>query len=134
MRKTMFAFLLAFASMTAFAQRGDSGMTPEARAENQTKTLTENLKLSDDQKKQVYDLSLARAKKMQEMRDSQKMDREQMRASMETFNTEIAKILTVEQQEKYKTMLEDRRNNRGGGNGGPRGGAAPGADGGGTNN
>ncbi|MBO9613691.1 MAG: hypothetical protein J7619_13405 [Dyadobacter sp.] len=117
MRKTLLAILLAFVSFTTFAQRGGNA-TPEQRAENQTKTLTENLKLSEDQQKKVYDLSLTRAKKMQELRDSQNMDREQMRASMETFNTELSKILTVEQQEKYKTMLEDRRNNRGGGGGG----------------
>lgn len=121
MSKTLLAILMAFVSFTAFGQRG-SNMTAEQRAENQTKTLTENLKLSDDQQKQVYNLSLTRAQKMQEMRDAQKMDREQMRASMETFNTELAKILTVEQQEKYKTMLEDRRNNRGGGGGGAGGG------------
>ncbi|ACT96323.1 hypothetical protein [Dyadobacter fermentans] len=118
MKKSLLAILMAFASFTAFAQRGGGNMTAEQRAENQTKTLTENLKLSDDQQKQVYNLSLTRAQKIQEMRDAQKMDREQMRASMETFNTELAKILTVEQQEKYKTMLEDRRNNRGGGGGG----------------
>jgi Spy/CpxP family protein refolding chaperone len=115
MKKTLFAFLLAFASISAFAQRQASNITPEVRAENQTKTLTENLKLSDDQQKQVYALSLTRAKKVQELRDSQTQDRSQMRASMETFNNEITKILTVEQQEKYKTMLEDRRGNRGGG-------------------
>ncbi len=117
MKKSLLAILLAFVSFTTFAQRGGN-MTAEQRAENQTKSLTENLKLSDDQQKKVYDLSLVRAKKMQELRDAQNMDREQMRASMETFNTELAKILTVEQQEKYKTMLEDRRNNRGGGGGG----------------
>lgn len=119
MKKTLLAILLAFASFTTYAQRGGN-MTAEQRAENQTKTLTENLKLSEDQQKQVYNLSLARAQKMQEMREAQNIDREQMRASMETFNTEVAKILTVEQQEKYKTMLEDRRNNRGGGGGGGR--------------
>ena len=113
MKKTFFALILAFVSITAFAQRQDANTTPEQRAEAQTKTLKENLSLSDDQQKQVYTLSLARAQKMKEMRDAQKMDRTEMRASMETFNTEIAKILTVEQQEKYKTMLEDRRNNRG---------------------
>ncbi|MHA4742104.1 DUF4890 domain-containing protein [Dyadobacter sp. MSC1_007] len=118
MKRTLFAILLAFASLTAFAQRQGGNMTPEARAENQTKTLTENLKLSEEQQKQVYNLSLTRAQKMQEMRDAQNMDREKMRASMETFNTELGKILTVEQQEKYKTMLEDRRNNRGNGGGG----------------
>ena len=103
------AFVMLFASLTVFAQRQAADMTPEQRAENQTKTLKENLNLTDDQQKQVYDLSLARAKKMQELRAAQNADRSEMRASMETFNTEIAKILTVEQQEKYKTMLDDRR-------------------------
>jgi Spy/CpxP family protein refolding chaperone len=115
MKKILFVFLLTFATVTAFAQRqgGGGNMTAEQRAENQTKTLTENLNLSEDQKKQVYNLSLARAQKMQEFREKSNGDRSEMRASMETFNTEIAKILTVEQQEKYKTMLEDRRGNRG---------------------
>jgi Spy/CpxP family protein refolding chaperone len=114
MRKILFVFLLTFATFSAFAQRqGGGNMTAEERAENQTKTLTEKLNLSDDQKKQVYNLSLARAQKMQELRNSQNSDRSEMRASMETFNNEIAKVLTVEQQEKYKTMLEDRRGARG---------------------
>jgi biopolymer transport protein ExbD len=121
MRRILLAVLMAFVSFTTFAQRGGN-MTAEQRAENQTKTLTENLKLSEDQQKQVYNLSLTRAQKMQELRNAQNMDREQMRASMETFNTELAKVLTVEQQEKYKTMMEDRRNNRGGGGGGNGGG------------
>lgn len=121
MRKLMLSLFLAFASVAAFAQRQDSDMTPEKRAEAQTKTMTERLGLSDEQQKQVYALSLARVQKMQELRDSQTQDRSQMRASMETFNNEVAKVLTVEQQEKYKTMLEDRRNNGGGGGGrGPR--------------
>lgn len=113
MRKGLIALILTLTSFATFAQRQGSETTPEQRAENQTKTMTERLDLSDEQQKQVYALNLARVQKMQEMRDSQTQDRSQMRASMETFNTEIAKILTVEQQEKYKTMLEDRRNNGG---------------------
>jgi protein CpxP len=113
MRKGILALILTLASFVTFAQGRNSDMTPEKRAENQTKTMTERLDLSDEQQKQVYALNLARVQKMQELRESQTQDRSQMRASMETFNTEIAKILTVEQQEKYKTMIEDRRNNGG---------------------
>ncbi|MCF2492312.1 MULTISPECIES: DUF4890 domain-containing protein [Dyadobacter] len=124
MKKTMLAMLMALFSIAAFAQRQDSDMTPEKRAENQTKQMTEKLNLSEDQQKQVYNLTLARTQKMKELRDAQTADREQMRASMETYNNEVAKILTVEQQEKYKTMLEDRRggaDRRGGGSSrGPR--------------
>ncbi|MCF2497256.1 DUF4890 domain-containing protein [Dyadobacter chenhuakuii] len=127
MKKTMLAMLMALFSIAAFAQRQDSDMTPEKRAENQTKQMTEKLNLSEDQQKQVYNLTLARTQKMKELRDAQTADREQMRASMETYNNEVAKILTVEQQEKYKTMLEDRRGgdrrggDRRGGTRGPRG-------------
>ncbi|WP_082213342.1 hypothetical protein [Dyadobacter psychrophilus] len=130
MKKTMLAMIMALFSIAAFAQRQDSDVTPEKRAENQTKQMTEKLNLSEDQQKQIYNLSLARAQKVKEMREAQTIDREQMRASMETFNNEVAKLLTVEQQEKYKTMLEDRRggDRRGGdrrgdngGGGGPRG-------------
>ncbi|SKB53104.1 hypothetical protein SAMN05660293_00801 [Dyadobacter psychrophilus] len=126
----MLAMIMALFSIAAFAQRQDSDVTPEKRAENQTKQMTEKLNLSEDQQKQIYNLSLARAQKVKEMREAQTIDREQMRASMETFNNEVAKLLTVEQQEKYKTMLEDRRggDRRGGdrrgdngGGGGPRG-------------
>ena len=124
MRKTMLAMIMALFSVAAFAQRQDSDVTPEKRAENQTKQMTEKLNLSEDQQKQVYNLTLARAQKVKELREAQTVDREQMRALMETYNNEVAKILTVEQQEKYKTMLEDRRGGDrrgGGGGGGPRG-------------
>jgi periplasmic protein CpxP/Spy len=117
MKKTMLAMLMAFFSITAFAQRQNSDVTPEQRAENQVKMMTEKLSLSEDQQKQIYNLTLARTQKMKELREAQTADREQMRTSMETYNNEVAKLLTVEQQEKYKTMLEDRR-----GGGDPRGG------------
>lgn len=119
MKKGLIAIFMAMVSMTAFAQRQDSNATPEQRAENQTKMMTESLKLTDDQQKQVYTLALARVNKMQELRAAGTQDRTQMRASMETFNTEINKILTPEQQEKYKADQAERRGN-GGGRGGQR--------------
>lgn len=119
MKKGLIAIMMAFASITAFAQRPDANATPEERAKTQTASLTESLKLSDDQQKQVYTLNLDRAKKMQEMRSSGNMDREKMRESMEAFNKDLAKVLTPEQQAQYKKILEERRGNRGGG-GGPR--------------
>lgn len=110
--------IMAFASITAFAQRPNANATPEERAKTQTASLTESLTLSEEQQKQVYTLNLDRAKKMQEMRNSQNGDRTQMRESMENFNKELTKVLTPEQQEKYKKILEERRSNRGGGGGG----------------
>ena len=115
MKKGLIAMMLAFASITAFAQRPDSNRTPEQRAEAQTKTMHESLQLSEDQQKQIYALNLDRAKKMEELRDSQNQDRSKRRESMEAFNAELAKVLTPEQQEKYKTMLQERRSREGAG-------------------
>ncbi|WP_221393283.1 hypothetical protein [Dyadobacter sp. NIV53] len=115
MRKGLIAMLLAFASFSAIAQRPDNNISAEKRAENQTKIMTDSLKLSADQQKQIYTLHLGRAKQMEEMRSSANADRSKMRESMEAFNTELSKVLTPEQQEKYKAMMEARRNNRGGG-------------------
>ena len=115
MKKGLFAILLAFASFTAFAQRPDANATPEQRAEAQTKTLTESLKLTEDQQKQVYALNLERGKQMVEMRSAQTPDREKMRESMEAYNTALIKILTPEQQESYKKIMEERRGQGGGG-------------------
>ena len=109
--------MFAFVSITAFAQRGSAQMTAEARAEDQTKSLTESLKLTEEQQKQVYTLNLSRAQKMDEMRKSQDADRAKMRESMQAFNTELQKVLTPEQQEKYKTEMKERRKNGGMGRG-----------------
>ncbi|WP_254411229.1 DUF4890 domain-containing protein [Dyadobacter diqingensis] len=117
MRKGIIAMMLAFASISAYAQRDNAKLTPEARAENQTKSLTESLGLTEEQQKQVYTLNLTRAQKMEEMRNSQDVDRSKMRESMEAFNTELQKVLTPEQQEKYKTVMEERRKNGGAGRG-----------------
>jgi len=117
MKKGIIAIMLAFASISAFAQRDNAKMTAEARAENQTKSLTESLKLTEEQQKQVYALNLSRAQKMDEMRNSQDADRSKMRESMEAFNTELQKVLAPEQQEKYKAAMEERRKNGGMGRG-----------------
>jgi len=118
MKKGLLAMMMAFASIASFAQRPDANATPEERAKTQTASLTESLKLSEEQQKQVYTLNLDRAKKMQEMRAAGDVDREKMRESMDVFNKNLAKVLTPEQQEKYAKILEERRGNRGGGGGG----------------
>jgi protein CpxP len=117
MRKGLIAIMLAFASFTAFAQRPDTNRTPEQRAEAQTKNLTESLKLTEDQQKQVYALNLERGKQMMEMRNAGTPDREKMRESMEAYNVALTKILTPEQQESYKKIMAERRGQGGGGGG-----------------
>lgn len=120
MKKVMILMFLAFAGLTTFAQRPDNNATPEQRAERQTTRLTESLKLTEDQKKQVYALNLDRAKEMDALRGAENPDREKMRASMDKFNTDLAKVLTPEQQEKYKELAAEMRNRGGGGGGRPQ--------------
>jgi protein CpxP len=117
MKRGIIAIIMAFASFTAFAQRDMTKMTPEARAENQTRALTKNLNLTEEQQKQIYTLNLTRAQKMEEMRNSRDADRSKMKESMEGYNTELSKVLTPDQQEKYKTTMEERRKNGGMGRG-----------------
>lgn len=119
MRKGLIALFLFLGSLTAFAQRPNDDRTPEQRAEMQTKSLTKNLNLSEEQQKKVYALNLERSKQMAEMRNSQDRDRDKMRASMETYNTELQKLLTPEQKESYKKMTEERRSRGGRGGNGP---------------
>ncbi|HEV7348598.1 DUF4890 domain-containing protein [Telluribacter sp.] len=107
MKKVLLAMMLLVVSMTAFAQRGGGDRTPEQRAENQTKLMTEKLGLSEKQQKQVYTLNLNRGQKMQALRESQ--NREGMRAEQENFRKELSAILTPDQQEKYKAMQQEMR-------------------------
>ena len=67
-------------------------------------------------------------KAMEEMRKSQTMDREKMKESQEKYQTELGKLLSDEQKEKLKTMMEERRGSgqgRGQGGGQGRGGNGP---------
>jgi protein CpxP len=114
MKKVLIALMLTFVGINSIAQRQEDNRTPEQRAEAQTKSLTESLKLNEDQQKQVYALNLDRVKQMVEMRNGQSPNREKMRESMEAYNTALAKVLTPEQQEAYKKQMEERRS-RGGG-------------------
>ncbi|PWJ58463.1 hypothetical protein CLV98_104323 [Dyadobacter jejuensis] len=120
MKKGLMIIMLAMASMTAFAQRPNNSGTAEERAEAQTKRMTESLKLSEDQQKQVYALTLDRMQSMEEMRKSQSMDRDKMKASNEAYQAKMNEILTPEQQEQLKTMNSDRQGQGGGRKGKPR--------------
>lgn len=111
MKKGILAMLLAFATMSAFAQRQGSGGTPEERAKMQTTSLTESLKLTEAQQKQVYTLNLERATKMKEMRDAQNQDREAMKTSMQAYETALEKVLTPEQLKQHQANIAERRKN-----------------------
>ncbi|MBN1986055.1 MAG: hypothetical protein JW761_07095 [Prolixibacteraceae bacterium] len=106
-----------------FGNRGN--FDPEEMAQRQVERLTEQLKLSEEQQKQVYDLTMENFENMQQMRgqmggegDFEKM-REQMQKAREEQNQKMKSILTDEQWDEYEAYQEEMRARRG--QGGPGG-------------
>lgn len=114
MKKAIVAFGLVVMSLSAFAQKD---ATSEERAQKQTAQLAKKLELTKEQETKIYELNLAQIKNREE---NKQQDREQFKAEREKYQTELAAILTPEQQEKLKALREEERKSRGQGNGGER--------------
>lgn len=84
-------------------------MPPEKRAEMQTKRMTEELGLNEDQQKKVLALNIERTKKSQEMGQAEASKRKEIR---EAYIKELNAILTPEQQEKLKNAQSEGRGPR----------------------
>ena len=120
---SMLALLLLIVNF-AFAQQNPP-KTPEDRANNQTKNLTEKLGLSADQQKSVYTIALQHAQQQNADRTKYQGDREGMRnarkQNMDTYDAGLSKILTTDQMTKYNQLKAEQKANRQQG-GGQRGG------------
>jgi Spy/CpxP family protein refolding chaperone len=119
---------LVACSMMASAQDAKDGKKGGKRGpsvEQRLDRMTEELKLTDDQKPKVKTVLEDGAKKRQEMFSDSSVPREQRREKMQAIMDDESKklkaILTPEQNEKWEKMRADFRKNR------PSG--APGADG-----
>ena len=96
---------------------GRRGQMVERRMER----LTEQLKLTDEQKPKVQAALEQTAKKMQDLRGAPADDRaEKMKAIREEENKKLKEILTADQYTKYEKIREQR---------GPGGPGAPGGEG-----
>lgn len=122
MRKSIVAVIFFMAmSVGVFAQGRGGGferMSPEQRAEMQTKRLTESLSLTADQQKKVLALNLDRIKKSEQLGREEGDKRKELR---ETYDKELNAILTEEQKvkmneqrEKMKANQQERRGPRDG--------------------
>ncbi|MCG6187766.1 DUF4890 domain-containing protein [Maribellus maritimus] len=107
-----------------FGDRGN--FDPEEIAERQVERLTEQLDLSKDQQKQVYDLTIENFENMSKMRGQGGGDfeamREQMQKAREEQNKKMKTILTDDQWGKYEIFQEEMRARRGQGRPGGFGG------------
>ena len=91
------------------APRGERGRGQQDRMAR----LVEELKLTKEQQDKIKPLFEEQTKKTRELRDdtslSQEDRREKGRKMREEIDAKITKVLTTEQQEKYKKLQEQRR-------------------------
>ncbi|EMS32861.1 hypothetical protein C943_00867 [Mariniradius saccharolyticus AK6] len=121
MKKLLLIAMLFSIGFAAMAQKGGQrgSATPEERAERVTNKMAEELSLSEDQKKKVYQINLDHAKKRQAEMEAR---RAAMEADMKAQNQEIEALLSEEQKAKWAEMKaegkmrmeEEGRGRRGG--------------------
>ncbi|HWH70190.1 MAG TPA: hypothetical protein VNT26_12450 [Candidatus Sulfotelmatobacter sp.] len=104
--------LLACTSVSSAqdAKKGERrGFSPQQRVER----MTQDLKLTDDQKTKVTALFEADAKKRQDIMADTSLSREQRREKMQPImeeeNKKLKTILTPEQYDKWQKMREEMR-------------------------
>ncbi len=107
----MICMLLAGMAGTTFAQTQKpqvekTKITAEQRAERQTERLAKTLSLTEDQKKSMYDVNLAAAKKMESQRDDNK---ESWKAVKQEKEGQYKSILTAEQYQQYTQHKAEMR-------------------------
>lgn len=110
MKKQIFAAVTALCLMagtSVFAQKQNRAPMPKERptveqmAQRMTERMTDQLKLTDAQAKQVYEINLGQIKQMQ-------AQREQMRAARAAEAEKMKSILTTEQFVKWSQMQGPR--------------------------
>ncbi len=99
-------------------QRPARERNPEDMAKNQTQRLKEQLNLSAEQEKSVYDLNLSFAKRMAEAREAAaasggRPPMDSMRSWNQAREASMKKILTPEQYEKLQAEREKMRQQNG---------------------
>jgi periplasmic protein CpxP/Spy len=105
---TMFAVTMTIMSVTSqeAKQQPPPRKTPEERAEAISNRMTKALELNADQQQKVKELILKKEKERKELQDKAKGTREKMEAEMET---DLQKILTPAQFEKFKKRKEENK-------------------------
>lgn len=89
-------------------------LTPEQRAQKHVDRLNQEVSLTEDQKSKVYELALAKAKKVDEARtQNQSADKgalkKQMKSTQNDFHEELKSILTPEQLATLKAKHQEMK-------------------------
>ena len=108
MKKLLMIAIIFSLSFSAFAQKGQQRemSTPEQRADRMTTRMTEQLDLTEVQKKEIYNINLQNAQNRQVEMEARRAEMEARRAEMKT---RIEAILTPEQKEKWEEVRNENR-------------------------
>lgn len=111
---TVSLFSMSQTSAQGNGQRPARERNPEDMAKNQTQRLKDQLNLTADQEKSVYDLNLSFAKRMAEAREAAaasggRPPMDSMRSWNQAREASMKKILTPEQFEKLQAEREKMR-------------------------
>lgn len=102
--------------ITAAAQSTNSTKTPEERAKTLTEKMKTTLSLTDEQYPKIEAINLKYAEKNQSLRSSSKgklSKYKSLKSSLKDRDKEMKKVLTPEQYEKYKEMMEEMKRKAG---------------------
>jgi hypothetical protein len=125
MKKFVLAMVcMAMISVTGFAQQNGQ-RTPEEMAKRMTERMKTELNLTDQQVVSVDSINLVFAQAQAKLRESANGDFSSIREAMQKLNAlrleAYEKVLTTEQLDAYKKMMEERMRNRGNRGGGGNG-------------
>lgn len=107
------AAFLVFTSLGVTAQQqSKTPPSPEERAQRMTERMAEKLGLSEEQKKQIYEVNLENAAKRQTEMEAQKAERQAKQAEMKAQEEKINQILTEEQRKQWEEIKMENRDRR----------------------
>jgi len=92
--------------------RAERAPSPEERAKAKTERLTEELKLTDEQRKAVYDVMLSQATEREQHRLQREEARKRAEASRERSEKRILEILDEGQQKLWKEKKAEMHEKR----------------------
>ena len=106
--------MLLFAGMnTAIAQDAPKQkMSPEQRAEKQTKMMVNKLNLNDQQAEQVMQINKETAAKMRPLVENGKENKEKMKSVLSERDSRLKSVLTEEQYGNYEHVKQERMDKR----------------------
>ena len=102
----LFSVLIAASTFTFGQQNGPKQFDPETRAKFRADRMKENLGLSEGQYKEVMALNTRHAKERQELMMAH---REAFKKQNDHFKSDLGKVLTKEQMEKFEANQNFRK-------------------------